>query len=74
MKPYTNIKLSQICECGYNENYYLYPDGYIICPQCGLIQQNIYQPNNLLSDILEAEQKQHNEDIKYMAWLNSTLH
>lgn len=70
---YTNINCNVICECGNKKNYIVNHDGYIICPKCGLIQADINTPNNLMFDMVEAQQKQHEEHIKYMEWLNSTL-
>ena len=72
-KYYTIIKCNSICECGNKKNYIINSDGYIICVKCGLIQHDINTPNNLMFDILEAQKKQKEENIKYMKWLNSTL-
>lgn len=72
-KYYTYIKCNVICECGNKKNYIVNHDGYIICPVCGLIQLDINTPNNLMFDMIQAQQKQQKEHLKYMEWLNNTL-
>lgn len=47
-KYYTNIKCNVIYECGNKKKYIVNQDGYIICPECGLIQHDINTPNNLM--------------------------